>query len=304
MPLMVSELTRLFLAWADQALAPATTRIYQYQLQKFVRSNPALTVAELRPMHLSAWAKTWHEAQALVRLCRWAVDEAGLIDRSPLERVKMPPRQQRHGILSPAEMARFLRRSRPAGRRFLLAMRETYARPQEIRGLLWTDLASEVPGMPIDDALAAGKALAVLREYKDRRRRKDSSRPRVLLISRRLGRLILRLKRDQPAGTEHVFLNTHDLPWSKNAVRCLLRRLRRLLGYQTDRWGQNVVAYTFRHSCATHAASRGVTDRLLADILGHVETRTTARYQHLNVGHLRAAMEAAAKRRRNPEQGT
>jgi len=68
-----------------------------------------------------------------------------------------------------------------------------------------------------------------------------------------------------------------------------MRRLRKHFVKESDT--EKVVAYTVRHSTATIAAAAGVRDRMLADIMGHASTRTTARYQHLQVSHLRDAFE-------------
>ena len=54
---------------------------------------------------------------------------------------------------------------------------------------------------------------------------------------------------------------------------------------------ESIVTYSVRHSLATIAAAAGIRDRVLADIMGHTDTRTTARYLHLQVEHLRRAME-------------
>lgn len=75
-----------------------------------------------------------------------------------------------------------------------------------------------------------------------------------------------------------------------HALRCRFRVLRRRLGIERDRRGETIVPYSFRHTGATIAAASGVRDRILADVLGHIETKTIARYQHLQRGHLVDAM--------------
>lgn len=279
-----------FLRWANAALAPNTVAAYGHHLRRFARAIGNKDAKRLRAIDLTGWGKSWHEYQAVIRCFNWAVDEAKILRSHPFLDLSLPPRNERLRILSPAEMQGFLRGTRPAGRGFFLALRETMARPQEIRAACWHNLQSEDPCLVIEDALREGKALIVLRDFKDRRRRRESTRPRVLLVSRRLGRLILRLRRSSAAAADHIFLNSRGVPWTRNGVRCLSRRVRRRLGLAADANGENVVAYTFRHSRATLAASKGIVDRLLSDILGHVETRTTRRYVHLHVGHLREAL--------------
>jgi len=278
-----------FLKWAGQALAPATVAAYKHQLGKIPPCVRRKRASRIRPIDLTAWAKSWHEGQAFVRLLNWALRDARLIKSNPLACCRLASRGQRRRILARAALVRIMRTGRRASRAFTLALRETLARPQEIRAATWEHLQSEDIDTPLDVALACGKALIVQHEFKDRRRRGDTTRPRVLLVSRRLGRLILRIGRDRTTRSGPIFLNNLGRAWSKNAVRCLFRRIRRRLAIIADANGENVVAYTFRHSLATLAASKGVHGRTLADLLGHVETRTTDRYIHLQVSHLREA---------------
>ena len=280
-----------FLEWSESALAPATVDAYRHQLGKFLRATKNKRVENLRPMHLSRWAKTWHEAQAVIRLFNWAVKEAKLLKKNPFGECRLPARDQRRLIISRMDIARLLRSAGRAARRYLIALRETIARPQEIRLARWAELQTEDMETPIDDALRQGKALIIMHNFKDKSKRQDSSRPRVLLISRRLGRLILRISRRTVTREGFIFLNHLGSPWTKNAVRIMMRRLRRKLGWVADARGENKVAYTLRHSMLTLLASRMVPDRTLADLGGHVETRTVSRYLHLQVGHLRDAMK-------------
>lgn len=291
MPLTLKSLTTQFLKWSAVTLKPGTVRCYQHHLKRFLWMTKNKQVRALRPLHLTTAMKSWHDWQAVQRMFHWAIDEAGLLKKNPFAKVRAPGRNQRKRILTPQEVQRFIRRCRPRPRAFLLALRETLARPQEIRALQWDDLHSEQPAVPLEVSLPAGRAVAVLHDFKDRAKRTNSELPRVLLVTKRLGRLIERLRRRGPSPEGAVFQNSRGKPWTKNAVRCLMRRLRKRLGYGRDKRGEHVVAYTFRHSVATLAASNGIVDRVLADLLGHVETRTTARYQHLNVGHIRTALQ-------------
>ena len=300
----VRRIMTQFFKWASEALAPATVEAYRHQLDKIHPSVQRKPASRIRPIDMTAWAKSWHEGQAFVRLLNWARDDAKLIRANPLARVRLATRGQRKRILARAALQRIMRTGKPASRAFVLALRETLARPQEIRNSAWEHLQSEDMDMPIDEALATGKALIVLHEFKDRRRRDDTTRPRVLLVSRRLGRAILRMGTDRTKRTGPIWLNNRGQAWTKNAVRCLFRRVRKRLSFVSDTNGENVVAYTFRHSLATYAASKGVHGRTLADLLGHVETRTTDRYVHLNVVHLREAVARFAPDRATVHAGT
>lgn len=296
MCLTVRRLMTEFLTWANGALSPSTVAAYKHQLDKIPPRIRRKRANHIRPIDLTAWAKSWHEGQAFVRLLNWAMHEARLIKSNPLARCRLASRGQRRRVLARAALQRLMRTGRRASRHFVLALRETLARPQEIRAATWEQLQSEDFGISIDDALRSGRALIVQHEFKDRRRRSDTTRPRVLLVSRRLGRLILRLGHDRTRRSGPIFMNNRGRAWSKNAVRCLFRRIRRRLSLAADERGENITAYTLRHSVATHAAACGVGGRTLADLLGHVDIRTTDRYVHLQVGHLREAMRRFAPR--------
>lgn len=291
MKITLKKVISSFLTWAERTLAKNTVLAYRYHLGLFLAATKNKQVRNLRPLHLTEWGKCWHDFQAVMRCFNWAVEQAKMVRKNPFEGIPMPCRNERKRILSPVQITRFLRSTSPTGRAFLIAMRESFARPQEIRAACWDDLCSEDPTIPIEVALPSGKALIVLREYKDRRRRKDSNRPRVLLVNARLGRQLMRLMACRDEAESHIWLNARGSPWTSSAIRCMMRRVRRRMGLGKDKHGENIVAYTMRHSQATLAASKGIVDRVLADIMGHVETRTTARYQHLNVQHLRQAVE-------------
>jgi integrase len=70
-----------------------------------------------------------------------------------------------------------------------------------------------------------------------------------------------------------------------------MRRLRAKLKLKPDANGENVVAYTFRHTAATRACTSGVPDPVLADLMGHTSTDTTRRYQHPQLDHLAKAIQ-------------
>lgn len=297
MALRINTVIRKFMTWAEGCLSPSTISAYRHQLRKWQSRVPNKVVNRLRPIDLTAWAKSWHEAQAIIRVLNWAANDARLIRHNPLQAVRKPGRGLRRRILTPQQMELLVRKSSPAARAFLVGLRETLGRPQEIRAATWDQLQPDTPGMPLDRALASGRALIVQTEFKDCRRRRDQTRPRVLLVSVCLGKLLLHMAKMSDARTGEIFRNTRGRPWTRNAVRIMMRRLRKRCKMLPDARGENVTAYTFRHSLATWAAAAGVVDRTLADLLGHVETRTTTRYLHLQVSHLRKAMAKIAPNR-------
>jgi integrase len=263
-------------------MRPRTFDYYRDQLQKFLDAlggnRPALGVL---PHEVEMYKTGWHSVQAAQRLYNWGV-KMGLLHENPIRSVRKPALGQRQRILSPTEIARLLRAAGPDFRPFLLAMRHTLARPQEVRAFRWQHLAYE----PVP--------MFVLREFKAKSRRKDEAAVRLVPLDDRMLRLLNRLARKQrPAPGDFVFLNRDGRRWSANAVRCRMRRLREKLGLGPDENGERVVAYSLRHTGATRASARGVRDKVLAQLMGHTNTATTERYQHLQADHLAEAIKRA-----------
>lgn len=277
--------------------AKGTVTNYRRHIESFIQSVNGKAVEDLRPLDLLKWGKTWHQIQAVQRLFGWATNEAELVQRHPFRKVRKPTPGQRKRTLSRGQLANLCRFADACFRGVLLALRETMARPQEVRAMCWEYLKCSAKESSLWDALRNGRAFFALDSFKSKDQRKDRDRPRIILITRRLGRMLWRLaqKRGQLEGP--VFLNSQGKPWTTNAVRLRMKRLTKTCGLVADYRGERVVAYTIRHTQATLAAAKGLRDRLLAEIMGHTSTRTTARYQHLDADHLQAAWEKFASDR-------
>jgi integrase len=263
-------------------LRPRTLDYYRHQLQQLLDAlGGQRSALSLLPHDVEMFKTGWHSVQAAQRLYNWGV-KMGLIADNPIRGVQKPELGQRQRVLSPIEMAQLLRTADHDFRPFLLAMRHTLARPQEVRALQWKQLADQ----PVP--------MFVLRDFKAKKRRKDKASVRLIPLDDRLLRLLNRLaNRRKPHPDEYVFLNSDGSPWTANAVRCRMRRLRAKVGLSSDEAGEQVVAYTMRHTSATRASARGVRDRVLAELMGHTSTTTTQRYQHLQADHLAAAIRRA-----------
>lgn len=270
-----------FLAWAAVNNKPATVAVYRLYLERFVRFFGDVPLAKLTPANVTTWSQKFHPVQAVQRLLAWCHKEERSIASNPLEGMRKLKTGVRLRILSPEETLALLRGTDRAFRPFLVALRESIARPQEIRAVRPCDIRAAGGRPATEDELLAGEAFFELGAGKGFERRSDQSSVRIIPISPRLGRLLDRLLRHDRAVTEPIFRNGRGRPWTANAVRCRLRRLRVRIGLEADARGERVVAYSFRHTGATAAAAAGLRDFTLARVLGHASTRTTARYVHL-----------------------
>lgn len=286
-----SQLVARFVAWASKCKKPSTVAVYRHYLLRFCEATNDPDVTAVTPADLTAWAKTWHDVQAVKRLYRWAVNEAKILSDNPVIGVPHPPKGQRRRIITQAEWQAFLRASSPDLRRLLVAYRETMARPGELRHATWADVLGDDPNATTRERLSSQRACIVLDEFKDRCRRSDSEAPRIIILSPVACRLLLWLLPAECDTAARIFVTRRGQAWTPNALRCRFRALRKKLSISPDKRGETIVPYTLRHTSATEAAAAGVRDRILADVLGHVETKTTARYLHLQLDHLREALK-------------
>jgi integrase len=290
--LTLGQLADRFGEWMAREVAagrlrPRTLAYYRDQLQRFLDAvGGHRAAASVKPHELETYKTGWHSVQAVQRLFNWGV-QVGHLAVNPVRSVALPEAGRRQRVLSAADTARLLRAADRHFRPFLLAMRHTIARPQEVRALRWKHLTYE----PVP--------MFVLRDFKGRRRRGDrQTAARTIPLDDRMLRLLARLaRRRNPSPEDHVFLNRRGLPWTGNAVRCRMMRLRGRAKLEPDGNGERVVCYTLRHTAATRASARGVRDRVLAELMGHTNTTTTQRYQHLQADHLAEAIRQANRRR-------
>jgi len=288
-----------FLAWAGRNLAEGTVREYRRYLQWFTREVKNCHVGKLRAYHLVTWGTTWHRVQAVQRCWNWLL-EVEYIKRSPFAKIKLPKLGKRKRIFTRAEFARLLRAARIDFRAFLIAMRESGARPQEVRVMRWDQIFAADAQLKFDDALGLGRCYFLFAEYKARERRNDPDEPRLIPISRRFGRMLQRLAKRCKDRKSEVFQTQRGRAWTKESVRLRMQRLRRRLKFGVDQRGEQLVAYSIRHTTGTTMTVAGVPEKIIAQIFGHSNTRTTQRYQHPQPGDLLNAMDRlrpAAKKR-------
>lgn len=289
--LSVSAAAEKFLAGVASEVAPATLALYTLYVRQFAAKFADVDLGDVSPAMVRAWGKTYHRVQAVQRLMSWCHREARLIDFNPIEGMRKMPRGRRLRVLDRGDVVGLRRRAGSAMRRLLLALDHTIARPAEWRRARWHDVRTA--GLAAADAgdLVAGRAFLFFDSFKAQSMRRDKFAVRVIPIPPRLGRLLVRLAAAAADQGGHILTNHRGRPWTVNAVRCQMRRLRRRCDLAADHRGENVVAYTLRHSGATAAVVAGVDLATLAGVLGHGDIRQTWRYVHLSPAFLQLAMK-------------
>lgn len=184
------------------------------------------------------------------------------------------PSHQPPTILQRDELKRFLKcfdRASPGGRRdYAIAL--CLAR----LGLR----AAEVAGLSLDDV--DWRAMAV------RLRKTKQQRERLLPMPPQVARAVARyLKAGRPPSPTRALFVRHRAPRGDALKSHHVRSVVRLA------FARCGIAYTgthvLRHTWATHAHRRGLSLKVLGDILGHRCLNTTARYAHVNLDELRQA---------------
>lgn len=268
--------------------APATLGWYESQFAHLAALD-GFPADALRTNHLAAIALTNAFVRVLKRLYKWGADE-DLVPKDPFAKLTVPPCGQRERVLSRSELRRLYAASTRAFRRLLFVQLHTIARPGEIRQLTWAQIDW-------------GKRVIVLVKFKGKLKRRDQLKARLIPLPLNVLRLLRNLHRKSkdPTPAGRVFISERGgRPWKPNGVRCAMRSARRRAGL--DGGGEQVVCYSLRHTSATEAARGGENLKLLAEMMGHANTKTTERYVHLASEDLVGGIDRlSARRPRKPD---
>lgn len=267
--LTVAQVSDLFLDWSSRHNEPQTFEWYRMFLQDFSDQYGGLEGLKLKPFHVTRWLDShrgWHEATrrcatiAVKRAFNWA-DAEGILTPNPLKHVKKGPPKRRERILTADERQQILDGARDqAFREFVQALQETGCRPSEV---------AKVTAENVD--FKAG--LWVLPDHKTK---KKTGKPRIIYLTPTMVDLTQQLVERHPSGP--LFRNRQGKPWSRNAIRCRFRRLRKKFPHL-----KGVVSYTYRHTFVTDALENGVGVAQVAELLGHTSAEMVMQhYQHLS----------------------
>lgn len=253
--LLVSACVDRFLLWTAANRKPKTVEHYRYQLGRFVKLHGRRRLSSITPALVSSFSRAFHPVQAVQRLCSWCHRCERSVKENPLHGMPKARMGQRRRVLDRAEMVRLLR--------------ATWADGAGRRGVQLPP--GQCMTSPAYFSLPTGKHFEFRTQAPDER---------VIPISPRLGRLLDRLARKGVTLDAPILRDSRGRPWTANAFRCRMRRLRVVAGVGPDRRGERAVLYSFRHTGATAAAVAGVGQYVLAGVLGHASPRTTERYVH------------------------
>lgn len=277
----VCDVVEAFLQYAKKRCAADTYRNYHFYGNSFAKARGYMLARDVVPGDVTEWvdSKPWNETseyngrRVVHRVFSWAKGE-GYLRTNPLQGMPRGRPNRRERCLTVQEYCSLLRTARRPFRVFLWALKQTGARPSELRRLTW----DQVHG----DRLVIAKHKTA----------KKTGKPRVVFLSERMQRRLEQLRRR--SHSRYVFVNSRGQPWTANAVRLQVARIRKRCGLAKD-----VCAYLVRHTFGTWAIMNGVDTASVAALMGHTSTEMVVKvYSHIAGQHsfMRDAAERACQR--------
>lgn len=288
--LVTGDVVVSFLEYCEAACArgeikPVTFSEYRRRLRDFFKSMRTVKVADLRPIHVTAWldqhpiwGTTWRHGivTAIKRAFRWARQQ-GLISADPLLDLSKPRPKRRELVPNATQVQRAIDGCvAPEFRDFLTILWGTGCRRSEAIGLTADQL-----DLAHGRWVAKGKTTA------------RTGKQRVVYLTPELVELCGRLARRWPTGP--ILRNTQGNPWKPNAINWQICRLRKRTGLSNE-----VTCHGLRHLFATDALSAGVPIATVAELLGHQSTAMISKhYSHLadRQDVLRSALDTVRPRK-------
>lgn len=201
------------------------------------------------------WIRT---ARAVLR---WSYDQgwARVLPKLP----KLPKGAHAERDVDPADLWRVLDAIQGNAGRALRFMAAVGARPSEVCGLQWAHVHADV-------------GVCVLPEHKTAER---TDEPRALFLTDDAHEALAGM----PPSAGPVFRNRHGAPYTSGGLRAILRYAARRVLKRT------LTPYQLRHTFAQTASEKDVPVDVLARLLGHTTTRTTAIYYRVRDKRARGA---------------
>lgn len=277
-----SELADVYLDFIKAKKKPATYDNFRYAILRSLKIiGTGVRVCQLRWEHLEKIDIALHAEgfspttikntiTTIQGVLSWAV-KSRRIDVHPLPAYDKPAARCRERVISRKEFAALLTHADRNFRRFLLALLSTGCRPGEVRTLLWGWVDME-------------KELWIIPEHKTITRQRNP-RPRTIPVPPRILRMCRRLARKPHKPGDHVFLNKHGKPYTKDCLARKMAQLRDRAGIE-EKGGEKLVLHSGRHTFITFHIGQ-VSDVELADVTGHSDPRMLKRYYHSSPERLR-----------------
>lgn len=264
------KLVKEFLTYTEENRKPSTLRHYRGRLALFRKRYGHRKLESLKQKDIDDYvceANHWPDGKlkaqdtrranvvVLDQMFRFAV-RRGRLRKMPYEAIERPQSRKRDRIPTAAEDEAVERIAPHDFLQIFTALRRTGARPGELAGARIEQYDRE-------------KRLIVLDQHKTDLK---TGAKRKIGIPRALQPVIDAAIGGRTEG--HIFLKANGDPWDSQQLSRAYRTLRDRLGFSRD-----LVLYCQRHSVGTKVTrTRGIAQA--AQVLGHISTATTQRYNH------------------------
>lgn len=299
----LKELTDVHLDWVSANRAPSTYELRERYLLSFLRyagDRPVSEVDKLTLAGFHGWAKQHHSKSQnggniflrnVKSMLLWAEDMR--ICRCPVRKFpympKTPPITKR---FTDDELTALLECIKPASPDFhdmVVFGLLTGLRPPELRELeRYHFIRGEEPPSPGGYGGPSGREYLEFQRHKTSKATRDPIKRTVPLVPEAVE--ILNRQIGKHPRRRHIFLNEAGKPYSASVFRQRLKRWCERAGIQPR------PPYALRHTFGSLEAEADVNQAVLAQIMGHTQLSTTARYVNHNAEHHRKAVGAITER--------
>lgn len=289
MPL--KDLAEAHLSWVKGHRSNGTFLVRQYFVSLFVNYIGPRMVSSLKPKDIEDFFdkyrtsrgkngksrdRGYHAVREVRSMLRWGAQEevcANPITRYP-PAPKCPPPTR---YFTDRHLSQLLNKAPPDFADLLVFGTLTGLRPQEIRALTRQNITSD----------QNGRSHLRIEHHKTSESAKVPI-PRTVPLSKEADEIARRQLANHP-NVDVVFLNDDGTPYSADALRRRLARWCKRAGVP------KMPPYALRHVFGTLQASNGTNQTILAQLMGHSNLQTTARYVvHCDEAHV-GAVDAVAR---------
>lgn len=284
-----------YLAFSQQRVKPLTYRLQKIHLENHVAPHIGdLLLDEVGQRELDNMVTAWSKAAkprtvnariiTLNRMFAIAVEWKLLLDQPKARRVKVPDDTPR--FLTEAEAARLLDAATPRWRSMILIGLRTGLRIGELRGLQWADIDLERAQLHVRRTDPGVKGMAPTDPKGGRVRTLPLTADAVTCLRAHLETTRAKYG-DRWSPERWVWPGVEN--WKDQRERY---RTRSEGGCGSGLWaackaagiketGERLGWHTLRHTFASWLVLRGVSLRVVQELLGHASIRMTERYAHL-----------------------
>jgi integrase len=277
---MLREFVPRFRKFVEQHnhLAPKSKAYYEDGIGLLLNSSlrgkrlDKISKSDIQTLQLPGSASWQNCARRTLRRMLWQAKEWKLLREVP--RVPLLEQRQRRSVFDPTVEQKIIAEARQPLRDVYVTMMDTGCRPHEIVGLQW------------DDILWDHRVIFI-------RKGKTKKSTRYVPLSDRV-RDCLQDRQPGPNPSGFVFAS-HRCKSGHVSVSSLdkeFSRVREKLGLPAD-----IVLYVARHSFATTLLDATGNIKLVADALGHADTKITATYLHPATGGISDLINQRNERR-------